>query len=423
MRGSQRKKRYLVVCGLLAALSVMHGSGESRGDAASEGDPVQLDSIAKLWPLQELLKSPQVFGADHYAAQQVDGVRALLFESIPYRGQPPKVFAYYGVPKGTPPSGGWPAIVIAHGGGGTAYAEYVKMWNSRGYAAIAMDLYGKVPALGVHPTERQAINEGFPDPYGAPAKEPTEEWSYHVVSAIILAQSLLRSFPEINPEKIGLVGTSWGGIHSCIAAGVDSRFKVVVAIYGCGFLSEGDESISFHRKFKKGMPWWDPSHFLPKARMPFFWIAGTNDADFSPDMRQRSIDLTPGTVASSLVVGLGHSDEGQAYPPVADMVDSILRKGVTFPQLERPQIDGAQVQIKYGAKRPIKRADICFTIGSEDRAKRVWQTVPAQVEGDVISAELPKEATAFFFNVYEKPGNVAPTGNAWPISSDYVERL
>jgi len=417
MRGSKAKKRYLVICGFFAALTVMHGSG----DAVLKNNPVRQDPAAEVWPLQELLKSPQVFGAEDYAAPQVDEVRALLYESLPYQGKPVKIFAYYGVPKGAPPPGGWPAIVIAHGGGGTAYAKYVKMWNSRGYAAIAMDLYGKVPAPGVHPTERQAINDGFPDPYGAPAKTPAEEWSYHVVSAIILAQSLLRSFPEINPEKIGLVGTSWGGIHSCIAAGLDPRFKVVVAIYGCGFLSDGDASISFHRKFKGRMPWWDPSEFLPNARMPFFWIGGTNDADFSPDMRQKSIDLTSETVATSLVVGLGHSDDGQAYSLVAPMVDSVLRKEFKFPRLGQPHIEESRVWIKYDAGQPLKRADLCYTTGHEDRAKRVWQTAPAKVGHGVISASVPKDASALFFNVYESGGDPAPEGDAWPISSRYVE--
>lgn len=395
----------------------MQGSGDAEREVSAP-----LGSAADVWPLSHLLKSPCVFAADEYTAQQVDGVQALLYESVSYQGKPTKIFAYYGVPKGTPPPGGWPAIVIAHGGGGTAYAEYVKMWNSRGYAAISMDLYGKVPAPGVHPTERQLLNEGFPDPYGDAPKAPHDEWSYNVVSAIILAQSLLRGFPEIDPEKIGLVGTSWGGIHSCIAASLDSRFKVVVAIYGCGFLSHGDDSISFHRRFREGPPWWDPSRFLPEARMPFFWISGTTDEDFSPDMRQKSIDLTPGTVATSLVIGLGHSDAGQAYPSVEKMVDSVLGRKSEFPKLGRPQIDGSKAWVAWEGGGMIKRADLCFTTGREERARRVWQTVPAKVKDGMVSAQLPEDVTAFFFNVYDKAGEPAPKGDVWPVSSSYVER-
>ena len=36
-------------------------------------------------------------------------------------------------------------MVLVHGGGGTAFAEWVKAWTSRGYAAIAMDTCGQIP--------------------------------------------------------------------------------------------------------------------------------------------------------------------------------------------------------------------------------------------------------------------------------------
>ena len=37
---------------------------------------------------------------------------------------------------------------LVHGGGGTAFADWVKLWNSRGYAAIAMDNCGSIPSRG-----------------------------------------------------------------------------------------------------------------------------------------------------------------------------------------------------------------------------------------------------------------------------------
>ncbi len=51
-----------------------------------------------------------------------------------------------------------------------------------------------------------------------------------------------------------------------------------------------------------------PVGLFPPRSGGFFWIAGTNDEDFSPDMRQKSIDLVPTTKATSLVVGLRHSE-------------------------------------------------------------------------------------------------------------------
>ena len=44
-------------------------------------------------------------------------------------------------------------MVLVHGGGGTAEAEWVRIWNARGYAAISMDTCGCVPGgePGVRP--------------------------------------------------------------------------------------------------------------------------------------------------------------------------------------------------------------------------------------------------------------------------------
>lgn len=372
------------------------------------------------WSLVELLKAPAVFNADQYDKHQVPGVRPLLFSGINFRGAPTKVFAYYSAPSGKPPEAGWPAIVIAHGGGGMAYAEYVKMWNSRGYAAIATDFYGKLPALhSVKPVDRQAIEDGFP--YGTPAADKTEEWSYQVVSTIILANSLLRSFPEINPDTIGLVGTSWGGIHSCIAGSLDSRFKFVVSIYGCGFLSSGDDSVSFHQIYKDALPWWDPSHFLPQAKIPIFWIGGTNDGAFSADMWQQSINVAPTTIGSSLVVNLDHSDAGQAYSLVTNVAESILREGPGFVRLERPEVNGRKVSVKYDTEKPLVGAELSFTTDRGGRLTRVWQSVPAKIEDRVVTVTLPENVAAFFINVYDEAGVAAPEGNVWPISSEYIE--
>lgn len=38
-----------------------------------------------------------------------------------------------------------PGMVLVHGGGGTAFEDWVQLWVQRGYAAIAMDTCGQVP--------------------------------------------------------------------------------------------------------------------------------------------------------------------------------------------------------------------------------------------------------------------------------------
>ena len=99
--------------------------------------------------LEELSKPP-AFGTA--AGFNEPGVRAVFYDSVPYRGKPTKVCAYYGLPsqevlskEGSAESPSkFPGVVLIHGGGGNAFAEWVRLWNRRGYAAIAMDVCGCV---------------------------------------------------------------------------------------------------------------------------------------------------------------------------------------------------------------------------------------------------------------------------------------
>jgi hypothetical protein len=76
------------------------------------------------------------------------GVQAIFYDGIPYRGKPTQVFAYYGLPTkeglskegevlsndgSSEPRGKFPGVVLIHGGGGTAFAEWVRLWNRRGW--------------------------------------------------------------------------------------------------------------------------------------------------------------------------------------------------------------------------------------------------------------------------------------------------
>ena len=97
------------------------------------------DPAGVKFDLDALSKPPAVFPADVAPAE---GVKALFYEGAKFKGQPTRVFAYYGAPKevSAEPGKKVPAMVLIHGGGGTAFDRWVKVWNSRGYAAITMDL-------------------------------------------------------------------------------------------------------------------------------------------------------------------------------------------------------------------------------------------------------------------------------------------
>jgi len=69
------------------------------------------------------------------------GVYGYFIESV----QDTEIFAFVGIPEGATKENPVPGIVLVHGGGGTAFFQWVSYWVKRGYAAIAMDTDGNMP--------------------------------------------------------------------------------------------------------------------------------------------------------------------------------------------------------------------------------------------------------------------------------------
>ena len=74
------------------------------------------------------------------------GVEPIFFAGPPWKGRATKVFGYIGLPAGLQPGETCPAMVLLHGGGGTAFDVWVELWNARGYAAITFDQCGDIPS-------------------------------------------------------------------------------------------------------------------------------------------------------------------------------------------------------------------------------------------------------------------------------------
>ena len=96
------------------------------------------------WDLKKLSEPPKFEWIDAKSP-----VRSLYYEGEQFHGQPTRVFAYFASPATLDPKAAkgkhFPAVVLLHGGGGTAFRDWAKLWARRGYAAIAMDLAGHQP--------------------------------------------------------------------------------------------------------------------------------------------------------------------------------------------------------------------------------------------------------------------------------------
>ena len=105
------------------------------------------------WNLEELHRPPPAYPAPGFSAH---GVTALFYAGEPFQGKETRVFAWIGIPEGA--SRPVPGMVLVHGGGGTAFADWMRLWMARGYAAIAMDLNGRIPVVEEHTMPNRPTN-------------------------------------------------------------------------------------------------------------------------------------------------------------------------------------------------------------------------------------------------------------------------
>ncbi len=182
---------------------------------------------------KSLWEKPEYYFDETLDVEEIKG----LYIRSDYMGQESYAFAYLGYPN-VENKKDLPAILLLHGGGGTAYYEWVKRWNEKGFVALAIDLEGHVPLktgnLGSYPTDLYTKSQ-----YSAPSnvnlndgnKDIEETWLYYATKTAIIGNSFLHNLSEVNKQKIGLCGISWGGYISSIISGYDDRFDFVIPIY------------------------------------------------------------------------------------------------------------------------------------------------------------------------------------------------
>ena len=368
---------------------------------------------AALWDMSRLGETPQV---RRWPGEFNGDATPIMIEGEPWRGRPTWCFAYYGVPEWATPEKPAPGIVLVHGGLGTAYPEWVRMWVRRGYAAICVDTCGTLPIRTAD--EKWLVNpEGGPQGWGRIecADEPErEQWAYHAVAAAIRSHSFLRSLSNVDTRNIGLTGVSWGGFLTCILTAADPRFAYAVPVYGCGFNFERPYWIEGHddAAMEKWGAIWDPVVFLPGAHCPMLWVDGTNDFAFALSRVRRSAALAPVPHAFSTHLRMthGHGEPGEGPREILAFADHFARGGADIVRIGESRRCGGRVEADFNANgRTIAKAELFWTEdGLEVKwNERLWQT--KEIEGfdpasGVVSAPLSDAAFAWIVNLTTDDG-------------------
>ncbi len=360
------------------------------------------------------------------------GIKAIAYECLPFGGLRTKAFAYLGIPEKA--EGKVPGIVLVHGGSGVAYAEWVHRWMERGYAAIAMSNCGHFPKTGDMPENENWGTEGFNDRWSySLCGEFSEEgyravpmndvmwkslnpvdthWMRHAVAETILAANVLRSLPEVEGDKIGLTGVSWGGCIVSLAMVYDSRFAFSIPVYGSGYQTQSLTRLG--RYFRKGRnpEIWLAEKDFDTVRMPTLWHCWNADTPFSLNSNVLSYLHTVKNNADTRLSAVHEMGHGHAQtwvrPESYVFADSVVRGGKRLPAvfpdgtLENP--DGAEIT---GAKVYYLTSPFAYTQPEGDAdgvMTEKWKIADLAVMDGKIVGEIPAEAFGYYFEITSRIG-------------------
>jgi dienelactone hydrolase len=365
-------------------------------------DPLPLPKSTP-WQLETLFKTPTFKWLDKESK-----VQSLSYHGLAYKEKPTSVFAYYASPTSFGLKGDkFPALVLVHGGGGSAFNKWAELWAKRGYVAIAMDLAGK--GAGRKPLPDGGPDQGHAQKFSTIDEPYENQWSYHAVANVLLAHSLIRSFDEVDSKRTGVTGISWGGYLTCIVAGIDDRFKFAMPVYGCGFLRNNSvwKASEFGKMSQaqsdKWHKLWDPSSYLPSARMPVVFLNGTNDFAYPMDSYAKSCALvrTEKNYSIQLRMRHGHIFNFKEFFPFADQY---LKGGAPMPVVAMPQLKGGQVTAEVKSVTKLVAARLHYTTRPHEQNKsRPWTTKELAIEGNLIKGDgPPDEATAWYVDLTDE---------------------
>lgn len=208
--------------------------------------------------------------------ETVDGVdvRHFTFRSEPaYKDgvfhDDTQVYAVMATPAGATPTSKYPAVLLLHGGGGTAqdkaFYNRVINWAKAGYVAIACDLpsiTGDTADVSSGTWRTVAYNQLV---YYTYATTPSikASWLYVGVATAIKAFTLLKTNPNVDASRIGITGASWGGYTTTMVNGLlGDRVKAGFSLYGSGFY---DEDSAFRSSIYPTQSW-HPLYNNPTGR-------------------------------------------------------------------------------------------------------------------------------------------------------------
>ncbi len=200
-------------------------------------------------------------------------------------GQTIRVYCKYGYPKGRTKL---PALLSVHGWMGAANIN--RDFLKKGYAVMAYDYCGKSgdrPQYTKYPEALKHGNMQRPNPVWAKSTDPKTNSDYIWIAISRRVLSYLEQQKEIDRDRIGASGYSYGGTMIW-SLGADPRTKAVVSFHGVGWNVYWRDRRIWKYDLSKNQPGPNeaqqvylagiaPQAYAPYINCPALVLNGTND--------------------------------------------------------------------------------------------------------------------------------------------------
>lgn len=311
-----------------------------------------------------------------------------------------------------------PAILFCHGGGGYTQRERTCIigWAKKGYVCIGQDQPGFCnmgQSLSRGPEKRVLASiSAIPDATSQPL--------YDGVVAVLRSLSILRTHPEVDTERIGVFGGSWGGYMSNMAAALaGDKIAAAFPIYGAGYY---DLATAWTERMQQ-MPedererWiaaFDPGRPATNTTADYMILQASNDWYFWPPSVERTLDNIaapgPGPEKNWLFApndyhairypgGTGDPQvdhrEHRTYMELRFMDWKLKGEGAAFPTAEAtgdPVREGDSIRVRFRttSELPITSAEVYWSGGEMPWRMRWWEPLEAtEVEDGLYEALIP----------------------------------
>ena len=342
------------------------------------------------------------------------GCKAVFIRSD-YNNQESYAFAYLGIPN--EPLEGKPAILLVHGGGGSAYYEWVNAWVAKGYVALAIDLEGHIPnkegTIGDGPAALYH-NSTYVAPHnqnlGDENADVTLIWLHYACRTCIIANSFLHHYAGVDPYKIGVCGVSWGGYITSIIAGYDDRFAFAIPYYCTTDMLNDSTPIKTFIQSHRSFEIFDNPEPLKHVDTPFFYI-GSNSDQYS------NIKSAPEVCASmkngyvSILDRFLHS-HANALSSIESFVfaDNVLAHKE---KLILKFVDQNNLSITIPESRTLLEGSIYYTLDEEVNKDTKWRSSSLGINNlstsKVINTTIREGAHFYYASVIDEKGAVYTT--------------